>query len=38
MVAFKNVGLTNAAVLSGLSLHDGKEYYVSIRGEWDFIL
>ena len=38
VVAFKNVGLTNVAVLSDLSLQDGKEYYVSIRGEWDFIV
>ena len=31
---YMEVGVTNMAVTTGLTLHDGQTYYVTVRGGW----
>ena len=31
---YVDVGVTNMAVTTGLTLHDGQTYYVTVRGRW----
>ena len=31
---YVEVGVTNMAVTTGLTMHDGQTYYVTVRGGW----